>query len=344
MVPRRLEEREAGADRLRAPLRAHDVPGLEERPRRVLLGGRGARRQPPGGGRQRHHRQRPHQLLRDRAVGQPREAPLARERPPGDAARRHRPGEARQPARRGQERTPAELREPALRALARAPGERALPLRPSLLLVGHRQHGRSLRRLARRRAGVLPHLLHAQQPVAGHRRRLRSGGRQAAGREVLRLDSAGAGARAAEGRPGRARRRQDPRDRRPRAAGAGLHDLADAAALRRGRRRARSRGARSRRRPVVPAHQGAGLRRPEGDHRQRLSIRHRDRQLLRGDRQRPPGRRRRGARIVGGEGDRAARGLGSRRRPSSSAPRTSSRRSTSPASSASAASVARPTC
>ena len=35
VVPRRLEEREAGAQRLRAPLRAHDVPGLDARARRV---------------------------------------------------------------------------------------------------------------------------------------------------------------------------------------------------------------------------------------------------------------------------------------------------------------------
>ncbi len=39
---------------------------------------RDAGRQPPGGRRQRHDQRRPHQLLRDRAVGQPRGAPVAR--------------------------------------------------------------------------------------------------------------------------------------------------------------------------------------------------------------------------------------------------------------------------
>ena len=62
-------------------------------------------------------------------------------------------------------------------------------------LAGHRQHGGPERRLARRREGVLPPLLHAQQPVAGDRRRLRSGAGEAAGREVLRRPAAGAGAR-----------------------------------------------------------------------------------------------------------------------------------------------------
>ena len=47
-------------------------------------------RQPPRGRRQRHHQHRPHQLLRDRAVGQPRDAAVARVGPAGDAARRDR--------------------------------------------------------------------------------------------------------------------------------------------------------------------------------------------------------------------------------------------------------------
>ena len=51
---------------------------------------REGRREPAGRRRQRHDQQRPHELLRDRAVGQPREPALARVRSPGHAARRHR--------------------------------------------------------------------------------------------------------------------------------------------------------------------------------------------------------------------------------------------------------------
>ena len=63
--------------------------------------------------------------------------------------------------------------------------------RPSLFVAGHRQHGGSVGGHARRRQGVLPAVLHAQQPVARHRRRLRSGRGQEARREVLRRPAAG---------------------------------------------------------------------------------------------------------------------------------------------------------
>ena len=77
---------------------------------------------------------RPHQLLRDGAVGQPRDAALGRERSPGDAARRDRPEEARQPARRRQERAAAGPRRSALRARLRGAspptsGRSAIPTR-----------------------------------------------------------------------------------------------------------------------------------------------------------------------------------------------------------------------
>ena len=78
VVPRRLEERAAAAQRLRAPLRAPDVPGLDARARRVPVADREDGREHPRGRRQRHDQQRPHQLLRDRAVGQPRDAALDR--------------------------------------------------------------------------------------------------------------------------------------------------------------------------------------------------------------------------------------------------------------------------
>ena len=64
------------------------------------------------------------------------------------------------------------------------------------------------RRVARRRARTSSGtLLHAQQPVARDRRRLRSGGGEAPGREVLRRHPARAGARPAAALAARARRR-----------------------------------------------------------------------------------------------------------------------------------------
>ena len=155
------------------------------------------RRESAGGRRQRHDRQRPHQLLRDRAVGQSRGAALARVGSPGHAARRHRSEEARQPARRREERASSGPREPALRPLARHPVRSAVPEGPSLFVAGHRQHGGSERRLARRREGVLPPLLHAEQPLARDCRRLRSGAGEEAGREVLRPIPARSRARSA---------------------------------------------------------------------------------------------------------------------------------------------------
>ena len=187
VVPRRLEEREDRAHRLRAPLRAHDVPGLEERARSEYFAyAEKAGANLAGGGRQRHDEQRPHELLRDRALRKPGEPAVARVGPPGDAARRPDEGEARQPARRRQERAAAGAREHALRALVQAHHREHLSGRTPLLVDRHRQPGGPDRGDARRREGLLPHLLHAEQPLARHRRRLRSGGGEAARREVLR--------------------------------------------------------------------------------------------------------------------------------------------------------------
>ena len=120
VVPRRVEEREARPHRLRAPVRAHDVPGLEERRGRVLHLRRAGRRQRLRGRRQRHDQPGPHQLLRDGAVGEPRERPVVRVGSAADADRRHDQGEARQPARRREERAAPGAREPAVRPLVPA--------------------------------------------------------------------------------------------------------------------------------------------------------------------------------------------------------------------------------
>ena len=89
VVPRRLEERADGPHRLRAPLRAHDVPGLEERQRGLLQLRRDA---PARTCRKAASTARP---ASDRTnyfatvpSGNLETHPLARVRPPGDAARR----------------------------------------------------------------------------------------------------------------------------------------------------------------------------------------------------------------------------------------------------------------
>ncbi len=101
-----------GPHRVRAPLRAHDVPGLgARRRRRALRAARGRRRV----AHQRHDELRPHQLLRGPAVEPARAGAVARDRPHGLPARHARPGEALEPAGRGAQRAPAERRERAVR-------------------------------------------------------------------------------------------------------------------------------------------------------------------------------------------------------------------------------------
>ena len=125
----------AGQDRLRAPLRARDVPGLAARRQ-----GRAHRARP---GRRRDDERldlaRPHQLLRDAAGAPARPGALARGRPDGDPARRAQPGEPRQPARGRQEREALVVRQPAVRLV---PGEAPGPPLP----------GRSTRTTTRRSA------------------------------------------------------------------------------------------------------------------------------------------------------------------------------------------------
>ena len=114
-VRRRLEEREAGPHRLRAPLRAPHVPGHASTCRRARRIGsstpRAAARtaRPPGR----------HPVLGAGAVERARADALRRVRPDGLPPARRSPGEARQPARRRPERAARELRDAALRARVR---------------------------------------------------------------------------------------------------------------------------------------------------------------------------------------------------------------------------------
>ena len=111
VVPRRSRTRGARPHGFRAPVRTHDVPGLEaHRERRALQAARRRRRH----GRQRHDRLRSHQLLRDDAVESAGAGALARVRSDGIPARDGRSGEAVEPAGRRPERAASEPRKPAV--------------------------------------------------------------------------------------------------------------------------------------------------------------------------------------------------------------------------------------
>ena len=112
VVPRRAGQRDPGPHRLRAPVRAHDVPGLQACGRRhPLQAARGRRRVRH----QRHDRLRPYQLFRDRPLESARAGAVDRVRSHGLSPRRPRSEGARQPDGRGPERAAAERREPAVR-------------------------------------------------------------------------------------------------------------------------------------------------------------------------------------------------------------------------------------
>ena len=167
LVPRRPRQRGRGPHRLRAPVRTHDVPGLEARAeRRALQAARRRRCQRH----QRHHRFRPHQLLRDAAVEPARTGAVAGIGPHGLPARRARPGGPGQPAGRRAQRAPPERREPALR---HRPG-RALPpavsAGPPVLRERHRLARGHPGREARGRAEVLQDVLRAEQREPRDRR------------------------------------------------------------------------------------------------------------------------------------------------------------------------------
>ena len=162
LVSRRLEERGAWTHRVRAPVRARDVH---------RIGSRAVRPARPAHRRRGRHEQRidverHHELLRNRPVELPRIDAVDRSRPDGISARLARSREAERAARHREERAAAAGRQPAVRARVRDLLEGDVPRVASVLLAGHRQHGRSVGGVGRRREELLPALLRAEQRVS----------------------------------------------------------------------------------------------------------------------------------------------------------------------------------
>ncbi len=228
LVSRRPRQRDPGAHRLRASLRAHDVSGLEARRGRHALQaarGRGRFRH------QRHHELRSDQLLRDRAVESAGAGALDRIRSHGLPAGRARREGARQPARRRAQRAQAEPRKPAVWCSRGVALSVALSGRAPVPRRGDRLARRSRGRPARRRAAVLPSVLHAEQCQPRHRRRLRARRRAQARREILRPPEEGP-RRSANHRDDAADHRGEaPHGHRHRQAAARLHRVAHAGDL-----------------------------------------------------------------------------------------------------------------
>ena len=172
-----IEGREARPHRLRAPVRAHDVQGLEER---RAGGARLVHRQRRRPG-QRRDARRHHGLLADGAGAVSAADAVARGRPDGDAA--HRRGHVQARARGREGRAADARREPALRPVAGVALRRRVHGAP-VQASRHRQHEGPRGGLDRRRARVLSHLLRADQRDADHRRRLRRRPGRATGRAV----------------------------------------------------------------------------------------------------------------------------------------------------------------
>ena len=175
LVSRRLEGREAWAHRVRAPLRAHDVQGLEERAspksHTSIIASIG--------GRSNAYTQEDATVFWETLPAQYLPlALLARGRSDGDAARRSR--RVRERARGRQGRAPAARRQSALR-----PAERD-PLRPrvhdaSVQAPDDRQHEGSRGGVARGRPRFPRHVLRSGKRGGDDRRRLRFGAGHAAG-------------------------------------------------------------------------------------------------------------------------------------------------------------------
>ena len=245
-----------GSDRLRAPVRAPDVRGLGQPRFRLLPAAAGRRR-----GGQRLDQRRSHQLLGSGADRGARARAVPRVRPHGVPAAGADREEVHHPARGGDQRAAAELREPALRARRHRDGDGALPGAAPVPLADHRLHARSARRHARRRPRLLRAALPPGQRLARARRRHRSGAGARAGRALLRRlagRTAGAGAYAvpAEGLSGETA----DRPRGSRRSAAALPRVADAGAVRRGRRRPRRRRRRHRQRQDLAPLSHAGAR------------------------------------------------------------------------------------
>ena len=266
LVSRRLRAGEAETDGLRAPLRAPDVRGLEARERRrVRHAARSDRRH-----QQRLDGYRPHELLDRRSVERAGAGALPRIGSHGVSARRDEPGARRRSARRRQERAPPVVRERAVRDGGDRARRNALPGRPSVSLADHRLHGRPHGGELRGRRRFLQAVLRSEQRERRHRRRYRSRADARGGREVVRrrqVGRAGSSDRSAAGHPDGGEE-TDARGSGP--AAAGLPRVADAGAVRAGRRRARYRRAAPDRRQELTAVQAARLRDADRAGRQRV--------------------------------------------------------------------------
>ncbi len=279
LVPRGLGLRGVRQERVRAPVRAHAVPGLEARRRRQPL------RHPQddrGGHGQRHDQPRSHELLRGGPVEPARDRAVARERSHGlpDRAARRREGpreplraEPREPDRRGPQRAPPALRQRPLRQDPVRDRGGPVPRGAPVPLPDDRQARGPDLGVRPGREELLPHLVRAGERDDRDRGRLRRRRGQGAGRQVVRqvprehAAVAGQGARAdhQEQRGHDHRRlRQAPPDR---------VRVALARELRGRRRGARHRGERAVPRGAGPALQGAGLRSPARAERDRVPVR-----------------------------------------------------------------------
>ena len=200
LVQRRLAARARRQARLRAPLRAPDVPGLRAgRQDRAFQCAAGGRRQRD----QRDDERGPDELLPDGAERGAADGAVARGGPDGQP--RADPGEPGQPARGRQERASAAVRQRALRPLGRDPARARVPGGPPVPPLDDRLDGRAGQRRAVRLHGLLRVLLLPGQRGADHRGRRGRGAGAPTRRGVLRRS-----------RPGPARNPKPSRRCRPR--------------------------------------------------------------------------------------------------------------------------------
>ena len=186
LVPRGGGERDARAQRLRAPVRAPDVPGVEAPPRRTSRTYRAPRvgRQLR---RQRQHRERPHELLRDAARQPARAGAVAGERADGASCSTASTRPSSTTSATWCATSGARASRTARTARPRSASSSCSYPPAPVPRRGHRLARGPPGRHARRREGVLPHLLRAgttprwSSPATSTRRRTKD-----AGREVLR--------------------------------------------------------------------------------------------------------------------------------------------------------------
>ena len=176
------KDEKTGPHRVRPPVRAHDVQGLEERGAgRACVDAREHRR-----AEQRLHQRRRDRVLADGAVTVPAAGAVDGSRSHGDAA--HRQDHVRERARSRQGRAPAARRQSAVRP-AVGDSLRHLLHRQPVQAHDDRQHEGSRRGIGRGRARLPQHVLRPQQRDDRHRRRLRHGAGQGDGDEVFRRAS-----------------------------------------------------------------------------------------------------------------------------------------------------------